>query len=144
MNLLFETTVEANAQSLWSMGKDVALLDKVSRPVISLKQLPPEETTWRQGGIYNFRIKLFGIIPWADHQVRMKRYCDRSLTFETDESGGPIKVWKHQHRLIPLEPNRAVCRDEIEIKAGVMSPLVWLMAQALYRKRHRVLRNIKA
>lgn len=142
MNLRFETTVNMNAQALWTMGKEVALLDKVSRPVISLKQLPPEETVWREGGVYNFRIKLFGLIPWSDHQVRMKRYCDKSLTFETNESGGPIKVWKHQHALIPVEPNRCISRDEIEIKAGFMSPFVWMMAQALYRKRHRVLRSI--
>ena len=144
MRLRFESIVSLSAGEVWALEKDVSRLDQVSRPLLSLNLLPQAESTWREGGVYRFEIKIFCLIPWAVHEVRMVRYCDQTYTFETDESGGPIKVWKHTHQVLPLDPVRSICRDEIEIQAGVFSPLVWIIAQALYRKRHRALRQANA
>lgn len=142
MKLIFETYVDKSACEIWAIEKNISRLREVSRPLILLTHLNPQSNEWQEGGVYDFKIDLFGVIPWSKHQVRMTRYCNKNFFFETDEGGGPIKVWRHRHDVVPVDTNRSVCRDQLEIKAGILSPVVWVLAQALYRKRHKALRAI--
>ncbi len=70
--------------------------------------------------------------PWI---VRLLEVDHAERVMRTDESGGPIRVWRHT---LTVRPYGAGCRlvDDVRMDAGVLSPLAWLHARGLYRRRH--------
>ena len=54
-----------------------------------------------------------------------------------------IPVWDH---LITIEPVAAgvLYRDQVEVRARVLTPFIWLFAQVFYRHRQRRWRKLVA
>jgi hypothetical protein len=48
--------------------------------------------------------------------------------------------------MITIEPNAAgvVYRDRVEVRAGVLTPFIWVFAQIFYRHRQRRWRRLAA
>ena len=83
------------------------------------------------------RLYAFGLVPLWMHSLKFERIDDVRMELATSESGGVISVWNH---LIEVEEESSVsCRysDKVEIKAGLLTPFVWLFAQLFYRFRQR-------
>lgn len=53
----------------------------------------------------------------------------------SSEGGGPVTTWNHTIRLKPGAGGACRYTDEIEIRAGLGTPAVFLFAQVFYRYR---------
>lgn len=114
------------------------LLKYVAYPLVSFSPVTgssfPE--TWTEGTHW-VRVKLFGFLPFGRQAIVISRV---SLPggFAARDAGHSalIPVWDH---LITIEPSPGGVRyrDQVEVSARILTPLIWLFAQIFYRHRQR-------
>lgn len=84
------------------------------------------------------RVRLFGFLPFGEQAIVIM-FPETITEFAMRDAGYSrfITTWDH---LITIRPSRdrVVYCDEVDVRAGVFTPLVWLFAQPL--SRHRQLR----
>ncbi len=100
----------------------------------------PEEI--HEGQEIQTRILFFHLIPAWRHHLRLVRVDETRREILFQERGDFIRVWNHR---IHIEPENTVrCRytDEIEIRAGIATPLVWAFAHLSLRYRQLRFRRL--
>ncbi len=100
----------------------------------------PEEL--HEGQEIQTRILFFHLIPAWRYHLRLVRVDEGRREILSQERGGFIRAWNHR---INIEPENTVrCRytDEIEIRAGILTPLVWAFAHLSVRYRQLRLRRL--
>ena len=98
---------------------------------------PVSETAdfrWEAGASSEYRFKLFGIIPFGIHTIRIERF-DRD-GIQSREHNRHVPVWDHLITLKDLG-DRTEYTDEVVIRAGWKTVFVWLWAKAFYAHRQR-------
>ena len=134
MVVRISTSLNTSAERAWVAVKQTVTLTYVTRGLLGFaRDAFPEE--WREGAVVQTRLFLFGLIPLWVHELRLVRVDDANRELYTNERGGVISEWNH---LIRVEPQSGTgCRytDRVEIKAGLLTPVIWLYAQIFYRYR---------
>lgn len=127
-----ESRYPASADALWTFAKDFTLLAPVSEGSVSFRGLPPDPVV--QGQVVDFEVKPFYAKGFKPYRVTMLEVDDAARQFLSSEEGAGVKSWRH--RLSVLEDGTGARQiDEIEIDAGLMTPLVAFFARRMYRKR---------
>lgn len=114
------------------------LLQYVAHPLLSFSSLRGSNLpqTWTTGTHW-VRLKLFGFLPFG-RQAIVISMPDVPNAFAIRDAGysALIPVWDH---LITIEssPGGVRYRDQVEVRARVLTPVVWLFAQIFYRHRQR-------
>jgi len=90
------------------------------------------------------QIRPFGIGPVSSHIVHVIRVDHAAREIETEENGQFVTSWNHQMRVETLPGNQSRYTDSIHLKAGLLTPPVWLFACLFYRSRQRRLRTLLA
>ena len=98
---------------------------------------PVEKSTafsWQEGETSSYRFKLFGLIPFGVHTIRIERFDQNGI--QSREHNRHVPVWDH---LITLEDLGEQTRytDEVEIRTGWKTVFIWLWAKAFYAHRQR-------
>ena len=76
--------------------------------------------------------------------VRGRQFCDEQIR-------GPFKVWRHTHRVEPIDDGQSLYEDRIEytvpggrLAQGIAEPVVrWMLTRA-FAHRHQVVRTAMA
>lgn len=110
-------------------------LQYIASPYASF--VPVDENTemvWQVGSTSSFRFKLFGVIPFGTHKIRIERFDIDGI--QSREHNEHVPVWDH---IITLRDvgNQTEYTDEVDIKAGLKTPFIWLWAKAFYAHRQR-------
>ena len=98
---------------------------------------PVNETAgfiWETGAVSEYQFKLFGIIPFGIHTIRIERF-DRD-GIQSREHNRHVPVWDHLIILKDLG-DQTEYTDEVVIRAGRKTVFVWLWARAFYAHRQR-------
>ena len=84
------------------------------------------------------------MLPAWSHEIHVVRVAEAEREIFTNERGGPGRSWNHRIEITPVAGDAGRCRysDEIEVRAGALTPLVWLYAQLFYRYRQRRWRRL--
>ena len=90
--------------------------------------------TWEAGAVSEYRFKLFGIIPFSIHTIRIERFDQDGI--QSREHNPHVPVWDHLIILKDLG-DRTEYTDEVVIHAGWKTVFVWLWAKAFYAHRQR-------
>ena len=119
--------------------QDPEVLIKIASPIMSYKPLDPETLPprWEAGKDYFVKLYLFKKIPMGKHRIGIVYFNEEILQAKSDESGAIARLWTHVMTLKPYDHNATFYADEIEIKAGIWTVLVWLFANYFYRHRQR-------
>ena len=130
-----ESTYAANADSVWAFAKDFSLLAPLSAGSVEFRGLSPVPVI--QGQVIEFEVKPFYSRAFKPFKVKMVEVNDKARRFVSDEHGAGVKSWRHT---LSVTQNSASSRqiDEIEIDAGLMTPLVAFLAKRMYTKRAAV------
>ena len=90
--------------------------------------------SWREGAVSSYHFRLFGLIPFGIHTIRIERFDQSGI--QSREHNKHVPVWDH---LILLEDlgNQTKYTDEVEIHAGWKTVFIWLWAKAFYAHRQR-------
>lgn len=122
-----------DTERAWSLLTKTAVQMHLSRGFFTYgDQLPAHRA---EGFEAASRLKLLGVLPaWVHHQ-RFARVDDQDHELLVEEWGGPYRTWNHLMRLDALSADCCRFVDQIEIDAGTITPLVWLFARSLCRRR---------
>lgn len=133
------------------MLHDPVALGEVVAPLVEIepvghRRFPP---AWSDGD-HLVRLRLLGILPIGDQRIRLSasRRGDARIL---EDVGGPVSGgiglvtgWRHRMAVSPLTGGRTLYRDRLDISAGVLTPLVWIAAWALWQFRAVGIRRVVA
>lgn len=151
MRVVLKFELDAYPDEVWAMLHDPLALGEVVAPLLELepvghRRFPP---TWTDGD-HLVRLRAFGILPVGDQRIRLatsRRGAARIL----EDTGGPVSgvlglvtSWRHRMAVSPLPDDRTFYRDRLDISAGVLTPVVWIGAWALWQYRAIGIRRVVA
>jgi hypothetical protein len=133
------TVLPATEDQLWQRLVEPGTLQFVAAPMLAFVPLQPEafRGRWVVGKDYELKLYLFGFIPLGLHRIRLVSLDRAANTIVSRESGTLAPVWNHVIRFRQAGDGTLRYTDEIEIRAGWLTPAVWLFAHLFYRHRQR-------
>jgi len=123
------------------------LLDHVAWPLQAFEPVDPPvlPERWAEGR-YLVRLRMLGVLPIGTQWIVIttpERGPDRYRVRDNGH-GSLVSTWDHLVTIEPLSPTRCRYTDEVEVRAGVLTPFVWVVAQLFYRHRQRRWRALVA
>jgi hypothetical protein len=145
MKVTVSTELACSFDRAVEQAKTSRLLRYVAHPLVHFEPLDPpafpDEWSVRT---YWVKLKLFGFLPFGKQAIAISVLSDKhSFTIRDAGHSAIIKVWDHRMKIC-RGSNSASYQDEIEIRAGLLTPLVWLFAHVFYRHRQHRLRRLAA
>ncbi|WP_411823939.1 hypothetical protein [Leptospira sp. 'Mane'] len=122
------------------------LLVYVTSPLIRFTPLGPNQfpEIWKDGE-YLVEMKLFGIIPFGKQYIGIQRFPDTKDEFILRDNGHGELIYKWDHWIFirkTKNENIISYTDRIEIKAGILTPFIWIFGILFYRWRQHRFRKI--
>lgn len=154
LNLLLDCSVDA----AWEALHSPAVFRAVSGPWTTAESLEPEGFPQRwPGGEHRVRLRMLGLVPMGDQLISLRDEVAPDGTRIVHDEGGPyrgpmvvVRHWHHRMAVAanPLSgtPGSTVARtrfsDTLEVRAGVLTPLVWLGFRIFWSMRARQIRRL--
>lgn len=85
---------------------------------------------------------LFRYLPIARHTLRIVELDHHARRLVSNEHGGLVKRWDHTITVEPLPDGGSRYEDQIDIDAGLFTPVVAAFAHVFYRHRQRRWRRL--
>lgn len=112
-------------------------LQYIAHPYATFKSVDDtEELTWQEDSAFAFHFKLFALIPFGVHTIKVIQF-DIEKGIYTQEGNKHIPVWNHKIILEKINENTTKYTDIVEIQAGWKTLLVYLWANCFYAHRQR-------
>ena len=90
---------------------------------------------WDEGK-YLVKMYIFGFIPFGSQWIVIS-IDDQMKHIRDNGYSKLIKKWDHNIYVNNLDKGRTLYLDTIEIKAGILTPIIGLFAHIFYRVRQR-------
>lgn len=110
-------------------------LQYIAKPYATFEPVGAAEPVWTADSTSAYRFRLFGMIPFGTHTIRIIRFDPEGVS--SREGNEHVPVWNHDITLIPLDADHTKYTDRVEIRAGWQTPFIWLWANAFYAHRQR-------
>jgi hypothetical protein len=133
------TYLPCSENKLWSKIMDPESLQFVASPVLRFIPVVNNDFNqeWEENRDYVLKLYLFGFLPLGNHTIRLLNIDRSENKLESTESGLLARVWNHTILFRNTGDNRVYYTDIIEIKAGLLTPIIWCFAHLFYRHRQR-------
>ncbi len=146
MRVVLTTRLAALPERVWEEVQKSRLLEHVAAPVVRFRAVKPERlpTTWADEA-YEVQMFLFGWLPVGSQIIRISRSVSGTTRLLRDDGSGQLAaVWDHSIRVEPSSSGGTEYTDIVEMRAGILTPIVWAFAQIFYRHRQRRWRALVA
>ena len=110
-------------------------LQAIAKPWATFEPVGEAGGVWTVGGVSSWRFRLFGVIPFGVHTIRIVRFDGNGIS--SREGNARVPVWTHDITLEALDNAHTRYTDRVEIQAGWKTPFVWLWARGFYAHRQR-------
>ncbi len=145
MKVVLTTELEMPAAKAADLVRRSRLLLHVAAPLLVFRPLDPPELPdrWAEGR-YLVQTRLFGRLPLGRQWIVISIIEDGPARYRVRDagSGSLASTWDHLITIEPIAAARCRYTDEVEVRAGLLTPFVWLFAQMFYRHRQRRWRGI--
>ncbi len=155
--------LDCPAEAAWEALHSPAVFHAVSGPWTTAESREPGGFPERwPGGEHRVRLRLLGLLPMGEQVIRLR---DETLDDPVlgagarvvhDEGGpvrGPMTLVRHWHHRMAVAPNplsgtpgRSTARtrfvDTLEVRAGLLTPVVWLGFRLFWALRARQLTRL--
>lgn len=112
-------------------------LQYIAHPYATFKSVDDtEELTWQEDSAFAFHFKLFALIPFGVHTIKVIQF-DIEKGIYTQEGNKHVPVWNHKIILEKIDENTTKYTDIVEIQAGWKTIFVYLWANSFYAHRQR-------
>ncbi len=141
MKVVVKTVLDAPVERIWAELKTPRLLSYVAAPLIVFDLIDPPNMPARwSDGRYLVNMRFLGLIPigrqWIVTSTPQPEEQARGVFRIRDNGTGDIaKVWDHLIVIEAQADGRTAYRDEVVVKAGILTLGVWLFAHWFYRHR---------
>lgn len=133
------TQLACTADELWQHISRPKSLQFVASPLLTFEPMNSGlfDREWDVGRDYQLKLYFLKFIPLGSHTIHLEKIDKDSNEISSRESGLLASVWNHKIRFQELRPGLLSYTDEIEIRAGLLTPLIWMFAHFFYRHRQR-------
>lgn len=143
------TTLDIPPHQAWQEVQTTRLLAYIAAPLVQFEPLAPPvwPPVWQEQQ-YLVAMNVFGVIPFGTHSINISipRRTDvpgeRMYQLRDNGSGDVISTWDHLITIKETADGTTHYTDRVEIRAGVLTPLVWLFASIFYRYRQHNWRRL--
>ena len=112
-------------------------LQYIAHPYATFKSVDDtEELTWQEDSAFAFHFKLFALIPFGVHTIKVIQF-DIEKGIYTQEGNKHVPVWNHKIILEKIDEKTTKYTDIVEIQAGWKTLFVYLWANCFYAHRQR-------
>jgi hypothetical protein len=115
------------------------LMRHVAAPLLRFDLLSPSTwpAQWVDRGQYRVAIRLFGLIPmgWQEIRTHIARAEAQRYEFEDRGFGMLVKLWHHRIVLQADGEHMTRYTDQVEVRAGWLTPFAVAFAWGFYRWR---------
>ncbi len=122
------------------------LLHHVAWPLVRFVPIHPVPwpDEWKPGD-YWVKMRLFAILPLGCQKIGLSFpvRTRKQLQMRDDGHGAMMRMWDHWI-IITEAPGGTRYTDSVEVKAGLLTPLVWTFAWIFYGHRQRRWRGLVA
>lgn len=128
-----------SAATLWQRIIEPRSLQFVAAPLLYFEPVEGSAlpARWQEGVAYALRLYFLNWLPLGRHTIRLVTIDEARHTIVSQEHGHLARVWNHTITFRETQPGKVHYQDEIEIRAGLLTPAIWLFAQCFYRHRQR-------
>lgn len=141
MKLSLETYLDAPASRVWREVKTVRLFRFVTAPVVVFRSAEPGGFPDQfVPGPHRVNMYLFGVLPMGQQILDASMGPDDGPTYWLRDNGRSalIKKWDHRVTVSPSNDGHTNYRDEVEIEAGILTPIIFAFAALFFRwRQHR-------
>lgn len=154
LDLLLDCPVDA----AWEALHSPAVFRAVSGPWTTVESLEPGGFPERwPAGAHRVRLRMLGLVPMGDQVIRLRDEMLPDGTRAVHDVGGPVRgplvVVRHWHHRMTVAPNplsgapgstaaRTRFTDTLEVRAGLLTPVVWIGFRMFWRLRARQLLHL--
>lgn len=110
-------------------------LQYIASPFAIFEPVEDAGSVWAEGEKSSYRFRLFGIIPFGTHTIRIIRFSPDGIS--SREGNEHVPVWNHDITMVRLDDNHTKYTDRVEIRAGWKTVFVWLWANLFYAHRQK-------
>ena len=128
---VFPTSRETVFENL----RKLETLQYIASPFATFEPEGNAGPVWVEGEKSSYRFRLFGIIPFGTHTIRIIRFSPDGIS--SRESNEQVPLWNHDITLVSLDDDHTQYTDRVEIHAGWKTAFVWLWANLFYAHRQR-------
>jgi hypothetical protein len=148
MKVRLETKLPVPAEAAFAAVTTPRLLEHVAAPLLRFRPLDPPAfpDRWTPGR-YRVAMRAFGLVPLGRQWIEisfLEPDAEGARGVRDNGSGDLVRVWDHLIRIRRLDGESCLYRDEVEVKAGLLTPFIWAFAQLFYRHRQRRWRALAA
>ncbi len=136
------TQLNCTENALWEKICKLESLRFIASPILTFVPISPDalNSEWRVGRDYRFKLYLLKYIPVGLHTIELVTMDKNQNLIVSHESGQLAPVWNHTISFREIKPGLVSYRDEIEIRARWLTPVVYVFAHVFYRYRQRRLK----
>lgn len=133
------TQLDCTESELWKEISKPESLQFVASPILSFVPIEPGvlDSEWEIGRDYPLKLYFLKLIPLGRHTIQLVKVDRDRNIISSRERGLLAPVWNHTILFQETRPGLVSYTDEIEIRAGWLTPFVWLFAHVFYRHRQR-------
>lgn len=133
------TQLECTVEAAWAEVLKPKLLLQVAAPmaIISPSRTEQFPELWQQGQTYYCKSDLHGFIPAGERSLFFERIDPVRHEIQSREQDPLAKKWDHLIRIERSPQGATVYTDEIDLDAGILTPVIWAWATLFYRHRQR-------
>ncbi len=110
-------------------------LQYIASPFATFEPVGDAASLWVEGEEASYRFRLFGMIPFGTHTIRIIRFSPDGIS--SREGNKHVPIWNHDITLVNLDDGHTQYTDRVEIHAGWKTAIVWLWACLFYAHRQR-------
>lgn len=139
MLVRISTKLACTQSELWKIIIEPKSLQFVASPILSFVPVAPGalDGKWEVGRDYPLKLYFLKFIPFGRHIIQLVKIDKDHNTISSRERGLLAPVWNHNIFFREVSPGLVHYTDEIEIRAGWLTPCIWMFANVFYRHRQR-------
>lgn len=145
MRTRLTTVLDCPIERAWQAVQTSRLLEYIAAPLVRFEPLQPSRLpeVWYEG-CYQVRMNIFGLFSFGKHWVVISRLQAGDGTYQIRDNGygDRISKWDHWITIEDAPEGKTRYTDQVDVEAGLLTPLVWLFSQAFYRHRQRRWRTL--
>lgn len=147
MRVTLSTILDIPAERAFAEVETSRLLEHVAAPLQVFEPVDPPAlpARWAEGS-FLVRLKMFGLVPIGTQWIVITVPARGPDRYQVRDNGHGTLVsrWHHLITIEPLAADRCRYTDEVEVRAGVLTPFVWAFARLFYAHRQRRWRRLVA
>jgi hypothetical protein len=142
MKVSLSTRIAMSPDEVWQKVQTPELLMHIAAPLVRFELLEPADATnFSASDRFLVRLTLFGFLPFGAQWIVPSVHVDDAAPWpkrlRDNGHSALIETWDHWITVEPDGEGGTRYRDEVEVKAGLLTPFIWAFAQIFYRHRQR-------